>query len=275
MRRAGWLVTLALLAACTGDPPPTTAPAPEVTFSFSQHRVDENSPRANLRVVNLDPERPLEVTAIGLDWPGYGAGFTEPHRSTIPVGLTTDLRLTLPEPECGSPDVTEVPAVGVVETLGGGRARGPLAPAGQDFLEALWSRACNAAAVADVADVEVGDRWRVVGAARDAGYVGTIDLVRTGSPGTGLEVRGLEGSILFELTAGRPRELPPGQEVLRIPVRLTPFRCDPHARGETTQAFLFRLDVSVDGGPTRRITVTGDDPGWQADAMDYLDDACG
>lgn len=274
MLRPAWLVAVLLLAGCSSEGETTAPPepAPEVAFSVSQHRADENTPRANLRVVNLDEERPVEVTAIGLDWAGYGGEFTEPHESTVPPGQTLDLTMTFPDPVCDVTDPT--PATGII-TVGGERVTGELEEAGQSFLESLWRRACNAAAVAAVADLRIGDRWRQVGHGTDAAYVGSIVVARTGAPASTLSVTGFEGSILFDLATDPPFTLEPRQQRLVLPVRLTPFRCDAHARGETTQAFLFQLDVVVGDDPARRVTVTSDDEDWQIAAMDYLDEACG
>lgn len=277
MRRLVLLLPALALVACTADSAPSpgsTVREPPVALSFSQHRVDENTPVANLRVINLDEQRPVEVVAVGVDWPGYGGEHVEANEATVMAGQTLDLRMTLPEPACGQ-GAASTPAYGVIQTADGATVRARLEEAGQGFLASLWSRACNLAAVDAVASLRVGDRWRVSGRGGDAAFVGSIDVERTGSPDARLTVPNLEGSILFDLTAGRPRVLRPGQERLDIPVRLTPFRCDPHARGETTQAFLFRLDIAIDDAPSHRISLTGDDPRWQVRAMDYLDDACG
>lgn len=267
------LLVLLSLGACTGEARPEPAtPDPDLSFSVSQYRSDEHTARANLRVINHDEETPVVVSETGLDWEGYGDPFSEPQDATVLPGQALDLRMTFPEPAC---DVTDpVPARGTA-VVSGRRVTLELEEAGQSFLESLWRRACNAAAVEAVADISLGDRWRQVGEGGSATYAGDIVVRRTGSRGTALEVTGLEGSILFALEADPPFVLRPGQGRLLVPVSLSPFRCDPHARGEATQAFLFRLDVTVGSGPSRRITVAGDDPAWQGAAMDYLDRTCG
>jgi len=275
VRIAALLLTV-VLAGCTQQADaPTAEPAPDVAFSVSQHRVDENTPVANLRVVNLDEDRPVDVTEVGVDWPGYGGEHVEPNEATVMPGQTLDLRMTLPEPTC-TDEVLQQPAYGVIAVAGGEQVRGRLEPAGQSFLESLWRRSCNTAAVSAVADLRFGDRWRTVGRGTSASYVGSFVVDRTGSPDSELAVEGIEGSILFDLAPrGLPAVLGPGQDRLVLPVRLSPFRCDAHARGETTQAFLFRLDVAVDGAEPVRVTLTTDDEDWKIRAMDYLDGACG
>jgi hypothetical protein len=267
-----WAVAAVLvLSACSAAPGTAPAAPPDLAFSVSQYRADENTPRANLRVVNADPDHAVEVTTIGLDWAGYGPEFGEPHESTVPPGQTLDLTMTFPEPDCDAEDAG--PATAVV-TVAGQRVTGELEPAGQGFLESLWRRSCNRAAVEEVAGVRLGERWRQRGRGEAASYDGSIVLERR-EAGPPLTVTNLEGSILFRLDADPPFRLGPGRPRLVVPVRLTPFRCDAHARGETTQAFLFRLDVEVGDGPSRRITITTEDADWRMAAMDYLDEACG
>lgn len=266
------MVAVALLAGCSGaDPVPPTDAAPHVAFSVSQYRADENTPFANLRVVNLDRAQAVQVTGIGLDWPGYGAPFMRPEEATVMAGQTLDLRMRLPEPVCDAPATG--PATGVAE-IDGVRVARPLQAAGRSMLRSLWSRTCHARAVAAVADLRLGRVWRRVDGGAEPAYVGTLVVTRTPGSTARLVVTGVTGSILFEAAAATPVVLPPDRNRLVLPVRLTPFRCDPHARGETTQAFLFRIDVVVDDQPSRRITITRHDETWRGAAMDYLDAAC-
>src|SRR5512134_4186240 len=59
------VVLLTPAAGCSSsEPDRPDEPAPRVAMSFSQHRIDEGSDRANLRVVN-ETDRPAQVTEIG------------------------------------------------------------------------------------------------------------------------------------------------------------------------------------------------------------------
>ena len=199
-------VTLA--SACSaGDDDGTSPPAPDVEMSFSQHRIDEGSARANLRVVNNGDE-PAEVTEIGLDSAGYG-NHLEDHRSTIAPGQTIDLRMTLPEPVC---DAEPVPAYGVA-TIDGRAVRERLDRFGEAFVESLWRRRCNQLAVTTVADLAWHFDFDAVGTGRASYLEGAVDLDRVPGTTDTLQVRGMQGSVLFRLTptarpvAGRGRRL--------------------------------------------------------------------
>lgn len=241
-----------------------------MAFSVSQYRADENTPFANLRVVNVDRDRSVEVTAIGLDWPGYGESFTRPEDATVIAGQTLDLRMRLPDPVCDAPRGRPS---GIAE-IDGVRVTRPLAAAGRSMLRSLWSRDCHARAVAAVADLRLGRAWRRVDTDTGAAYAGALVVTRTTGSTARLVVTEVTGSILFEAAAATPAVLRPGEQRLVVPVRLTPFRCDPHARGETTQAFLFRIDVVLADQPSRRVTITRRDQAWRGAAMDYLDTTC-
>jgi hypothetical protein len=239
-----------------------------VTLSWSQHRVDEGSARANLRVVN-DGDEDLAVTAIGVDSPGYGL-HVEDHDSVVPAGQTIDLRMTLPEPRC---DADPVPAYGIVRA-GDRIAKERLEPQGQDFLESLWRRRCNQLSVTNVADVSWDwGGYDAVGTGRASYLPGALVLRRVPGTDTPLRVVGMQGSVLFRL---EPQSLPPlgpDDDVVEVPVRLRWGRCDAHAIGESSQTFLWKLDVAVGDAEPVRVTVTVDEEA-EAPLLGYLRDAC-
>jgi hypothetical protein len=260
-------VTLA--AACSADGGDgTSRPAPDVEMSFSQHRIDEGSARANLRVVNNGDE-PAEVTEIGLDSAGYG-NHLEDHRSTIPPGQTIDLRMTLPEPVC---DAEPVPAYGLA-TIDGRAVREPLDRFGEAFVESLWRRRCNQLAVTTVADLAWRFDFDAVGTGRASYLRGHLDLDRIPGTTETLQVRGMQGSVLFRLTPTARPVLRKDAASVSVPLRLAWGRCDAHAIGESSQTFLWKLDVSVDGAAPVRITTTVADED-KAPLLAYLKDACG
>ena len=58
-----------------------------------------------------------------------------------------------------------------------------------------------------------------------------------------------------------------------MPLRLRWGRCDEHAISESSQTFLWKLDVSVDGQEPVRITTTVDDAD-KSPLLGYLKKAC-
>lgn len=270
------LVLTAGLAACSDDgagAQGTETRTLDVTMSFSQHRIDEGKPIANLRITNNDPEQRLEVSAIGLDWDGYPElTQLQPQDSVVLPEQTLDIRLQLPEPTCDADPGT--PARGIVEA-GGAAATEQLQESGQDFLVSIWSRACTVQRVAEVVDLAFDDEWRTTGRGPDEVLEGSLVLTRTAGSTEPAGIDGVEGSILLQAAARTPVVLAPGQESLRVPVTFTPYRCDAHARGESQQAFLFRVDVTIADEPARRITLTPTWEGFPDLAMDYHARACG
>lgn len=256
------VTALLVVTGCSSASQGTDATAAQVRLSVSQHRVDDGTDVANLRVINQE-DRTVEVSAIGLESPAYEAVLL-PHDSPVYPQGTVDMRLTLPAPDCAR---DPRPAYGVVE-VDGVTVRRELEPAGQEFLESLWRRRCNDLAVAAAADV--GFSW---GSVRGDRLPGAVVVTRT--PGSTAQVRvaGLQGSVLFELVDLRPRDPEPGATTTRSPVTLRPARCDEHALGETQQAFLFKVDVSLDGAAPVRVTreVAPEDRGR---LLRFLRDAC-
>ena len=261
------MVLLTSVAGCSSDDAATPDAPPAVAMSFSQHRIDEGSDRANLRVVNESDEA-AQVTEIGLDSDGYGE-YVEEHDSLIRPGQTIDLRMTLPEPVC---DASPTPAFGIV-TIGGARIRQELDRFGQDFVESLWRRRCNLLSVTTVADLA----WRfdhdAVGSGRASYLHGSLELTRKPGTTTPLRVQGMQGSVLLRLEPTARPPLGPDDDSVAVPVRLRWGRCDEHAMSESSQTFLWKVDISVDGKEPVRITTTVDD-GDKAPLLAYLKKAC-
>ncbi|MET1058893.1 MAG: hypothetical protein ABWX84_04820 [Nocardioides sp.] len=263
------VVLLTSVTGCSSDSAgDSEEPAPRVEMSFSQHRIDEGSDRANLRVVN-DSDRPAQVTEIGLDSAGYGE-HVEDHDSLVQPGQTIDLRMTLPEPVC---DASPTPAYGIV-TIAGTRIREKLDTFGQDFVESLWRRTCNLLSVTTVADLAWRFDYEAVGTGRASYLRGVLGVTRKPGATTPLRVVGMQGSVLFRLQQTARPTLGPDDEQASVPLRLRWGRCDEHAISESSQTFLWKLDISVDGKEPVRITTTVDESD-RAPLLDYLKKACG
>lgn len=265
-------VLLALAGGCSADEDATgkpAAPRPDLVLAFTQLLPDEGTDRGLLRVRN-DTSDPVEITGVGLDWPGYGEPFRQDKQVAIGAGRTMDLKLTLPEPVC---EETEQPVHGIVEVVGR-PLRQPLSPAGQTFLRHLWGRQCSARFVAERLDITYGERWSQGGPDGNPRAVGVLRLTRVAGDER-VELLGVQGSVLYGFALTGATRLDPGQDVLEAPVAILPGdRCDEHARGQATAPFTFRLTLRIGEAPPGKVLVPPP-PAGQAAATTVLDRACG
>ncbi len=240
------------LGGCTAgsdEADPTTAvQAPRVTLGLTQLIPEEGTDQALLRVTN-DGDAPVVVTDVGLDWPGYGPAFAVANDATVEPGRTLDLRTTLPAPVCDAPSPD--PASGVLETTLG-RVVAPLKDTSQDYLRRLWRTQCDAQVVSEALSLDFEGGWTQEGTADGASAASTLVLTRRAGDEP-LEVRRVDGSVLYELALDEPVLVAPGEDSGRTTVRILPGnRCDEHARGQATAPFDFELGLVVGD---RRVSV--------------------
>lgn len=297
------MVVALALAACSGTPTPEGAgepggPSPSsatpsqrqtivvepipvppgIHLSFVQQRIDEGTHRAQVRVVN-GTDRTLRVREVGVDWAGYPF---ELQRTDYPVypDQTIDLRYVLPRARCTTAAAT-APIRGVAVT-DRGTIRRPMGEDGVRFLTRIHDAECTARRLDATATLSYADTWRP--ATRDGRPVlrGSLVLTRparaTGaSADRTLAVTQVEGSVLFDLSlAGDParRTLRAGQRRAVVPIVVRDGgRCDPHSRGQSTQTFLFRAFLSLDGAPEVSRLVPPD-RAQQRRLLAFLDRAC-
>ena len=230
----------------------TLPPVPHgIHLSFVQQRIDEGSRRSQVRVVNGN-DKTLRVRSVGLAWPGF-PGPRQEARYRIFAKQTIDLRYLLPRADCDQA-APQVPVRAVVETSEGVVER-PVMEDGVRFVLRLWDAACAGRRLDAAASFTFDGPWTRT--LRDGRPVLRTHLVLT-RPGTQrgeteVEVVRLEGSVLFDLSLGGGSSravLRPGRPRTRIPVIVRDGgRCDPHSLGQSTQTFLFRASVRLDGGP--------------------------
>lgn len=252
---------------------PETVPA-GIGVSFVQQTIDAGSRRADVRVRN-GTGRPLPVTAVGVDWPGF-PGRVQPVDYTVPARSVIDLHYRLPRPDC-RPGSASAPMNGVV-VVPGRRIVRPIPAAGRRFLHRLHGTACDAREVAahvtpawDVsgrpAEVESGTRLDAV---RRAGLVLTRRPRHDPRP---VRVTQVRGSVLFELALAGSARLPADRRRTSVPIAISPGRCDEHARSQSTQTFVWRIWLRVGGG--RALPLVLEPPrGRRAALLAWLDRAC-
>jgi hypothetical protein len=240
MKSLGAVVALILVAAgCAEYSGPVTAT--DVQLSFVQIRIDEGTNRAQLRVIN-DSDRDLQVTGVGLDWPGYG-DFLLDYDTVVDPGRVLDLRVTLPEPRCTP---TDAPVTGVLR-VGDEVIRDRLDESGWGYVTRIWERRCHDLEVTQGVSITYGKTWRLVGTGRDTWLVGSLQLDRKAAVGP-IEITRVLGSVLLELHLRTPAVLPAGSDRASFPLRIRVPRCDSHALSESSQTFHFQIWVRFGDG---------------------------
>ncbi len=186
---------------------------------------------------------PHAVTGLVLDSPWYKPVEVTPRDFTLTSGpVLVPLPYGVADCRHGSPapgaDVGQV-----VLTTQDGQRRIPLRPHPDNLVAQRHRRECAVAAIAEVADLAFGDAWTPV-----APRVVTGDLVVAMAGGASIEVRGVEGNIIFAMEAEQPLPfaVDPGSTG-RLAVRASAARCDTHALIEAKRKLHFPLAVSLDG----------------------------
>lgn len=252
--------------------PPETVP-PGVAISFSQQRTDEGTRAARVRVSN-GTGRTLRVRAVDVEWDAFpGPPQAEPY--PVPAQSVIDLPFRLPRADC-APRAAAAPMRGVVVTKDR-TIRRDMAADGRRFLERLWRSECAARAIDAVVDL----RWDVSGDPDEVESGEWLDAVRrvslvvrrTGTRDRSVEIAQAQGSVLFELDVPSTA-IGPGSPKVRIPVDVSPGRCDEHGRSQATQPFTWRVWISLDGGEPQAVIVAP--RGREQEVLlDWLDRACG
>lgn len=261
-----------LLAACSGhDPAEPDAPAPDfegVSLSFIQLRLDEGSDFAQLRVVN-ESQKALQVTGVGLDWPGYGEFVTD-YDTVVEAGRVLDLRFALPEPDCREV-APELPVVGQLRTAEG-LVRDELDESGTGYVTRIRTRTCDDLRVARAARLTYGD-WRLVGRGRRATLEGVARLDAVSTDSAPVALRSIAGTVLLRLTLQRPLRVSARVPGDATPVTVDVPRCDEHALTESSQTFHFKPTFEF-GGPDRVTVLRIPDAATRQAGQRLLREAC-
>lgn len=269
---------LLLQGGCSGNAPVDDAStsAPVLAATLTQSRVNEGTRLINAELTNTS-DSPVTVETVTLDSSQFGALTPEPKGSVFAPGATIDLAIDYGEPDCDG----ALEQASYTVTLGDGSTQELSIDAdGMAWLGRLYDRECALASIADVATIEYGERFRR--ARVDGELVLAGDLLVHRPPGSDrsatLTIRGLAGSVLIRFepdpVGSLPVDLPADQERLEVPITFSPFRCDQHARGQSSQTFLLSVYVVLPGEPQQRLILVPD-RGLEGQILDLIADVCG
>ncbi len=269
MRTVAAVLALLLTAGCSGETSPEADRAQPVTpghrtitllpetvppgtgISFIQQRIDEGTPRSQVRVVN-GTDHPIHVRAVGIDWEGFPAD-AQPLTTIVPAQTILDLRYRLPAPDCRASAYSSTMAGVVVTTKR--TIRRSMPADGRRFLERLWRTACDEQTIARAVQVRLDFTGRPdtveSGTGLEAARRGHLVLTRVGAGREQVEVTQTHGSVLFTLATPAGRELAPYRRRVRLRLDVIPGRCDEHARSQATQTNVWTIRVRI--GATRRV----------------------
>lgn len=247
-QRHTWITGVALLAlaGCTTSAQPAAEETPSTdgfAVKVMQYRPDEVNRVLVVKVGNTSQDGVVAVDGLEVVAPGFdGVGEVEVMANISP-GRQFDLRIPYGEPVCAGDDPTGdvVVRIGVPDS---DAVREFVAPPGSEVLAKVREQECMVSNALDASPLKWSEVWRRVGAGDRVVGEGRL-LVGPVAPGNRLEIRGMDGSVLFTPQVdGLPLVLAPG-ESRRVAVRVAPQRCDPHAMADGSKGFEFQVRVRL------------------------------
>ena len=247
-QRYTWIAGVALLA-LTGcsTPAEPTAEEPPSTDGFAvevmQYRPDEVNRVLVVKVGNTSEDGVVAVDGLEVVAPGFDGVGEVDVTANISPGRQFDLRIPYGEPVCAGDD----PTGDVVVRLGvpdSGAVRKFVSPPGSDVLAKVREQECTVSDALAASPLRWSTEWRRIGAGDRVVVEGRL-LVGPVARGQRLQIRGMDGSVLFTpLVDGLPLALAPG-ESRRVAVSVAPQRCDPHAMADGSKGFEFQVRVRL------------------------------
>jgi hypothetical protein len=268
------LVATCTVAGCAAARPAPERPAPGLLASVTQFRPDEGTRNLHAGITNRGG-RPVTVTSATVVWSGFSWSTVRVPAEPVPPGQTAAFVVRYGAPHCA----TRPGAPYLRTVVDGRRLVLPLTVDIPGLLPRLRAHACGEQRLARTASLRLRLARRTVVRGGAEYLPGTVLLRRRPGTSTPVSVVDLGGSVLFDLVpAGEgalPFRLAPADRVRRLPVLVgSAGRCDPHARGNSSQTFLFSTYSRLGGGPVvRSIFVPA--PSVQQRLWHLLDRACG
>jgi hypothetical protein len=220
---------------------------------------------------------PVTVATVALDSSQFAPVPAAEKESPFAPSQTIDLSIEYGNPTCDGPLKQ---ASFTVQLADGSTVELSIDSAGMEWLDRLYTKECALRSINDIATITYGPEFKR--AIVDGQLVLTGELIlrrpTDGDAAQSLTVRSLGGSVLVRMEPNPPPELPavlkPGIDELRIPISLGAFRCDQHARGQSSQTFLLSAFVKPPDLPQQRVILVPS-RSVQNQVFDLIDDVCG
>jgi hypothetical protein len=189
---------------------------------------------------------PIEVRLVGLVADHFAVLAPEVKSALIPPGSRTDLQVDFGElVDCGGATALSAAVEIEVARPPGSPAQHAVVPIDPAPLDTIRDEECAQLVVTDAVDIRFAEESAVEGGVlateliidRRAG-----DEVVTASSLRGTELIGLQQA---PQTTDPVAVLDPGEASVRVPVEFQVIRCDPHAVGQSTRTYDFKLWVAV------------------------------
>lgn len=240
-------------------------PLEGISVALEQSRDNENRHLIQV-VLTSTGAAPVAVERLQLRAPG----FTDVAPTVRADVLRPGRRLAFPV-AYGAADCARSGSARVVvghRTTDGLRETTLPVPADDPLLPRLHRRECDLRRLARAVDIGFGSDWRRTGDTA----VGRLVLRRRPAGGS-VELRSVEGTVLFTLRTARRLPVRVSAPQVELPVTVRPSRCDPHALIESKRSFDFPYVASLDGGRPLTLTARPDAAGV-ALLEQLLRDAC-
>jgi hypothetical protein len=265
--RAAGLIALSLVGCEATEEAPQPAPAPEVSVTVLQQRVDEATRTVGVEATNHG-RTPVHVSSVRLSGGGLDSRAS-PLDTDLQPGLTVALRTSYGSPDC---DDRDDPVVATLE-VDGRAVELPVDGDGQQEVDRLLDVDCARQTLAATTGVRLAGPYRTVGGAEPR-LRGRLVLQRR-EPGPPVDVRSLGGSVLVDLRpVDEPVDLGSDADRAVTPVLLgSTGRCDAHALGGSTQTFLLSAYVILGDAAEQRVVLTPP-PSVQDQVLRVVDRAC-
>lgn len=263
----------------TADPSATDAGLPDAPFraDLNQNRIQEGSRDVNAKLTNVSGA-PLTVSTIALHSTQFEPMPPAEKGSTFTPGATIDLVVEYGEPTCEG----ELEQLAYDVTLDDGSTiTVPVNRHGVAWIRRLYDRDCALDDIHSIASIAYADtsaftREQVDGELKLVGDL-VIKANPEAAPDASFTVDEVFGSVLVNFGARSADELPrtftASEGELRLPLSIGAFRCDPHARGESSQTFLWSVYLTPSDGPQVRLILTPDQH-LKLATLNLIDDVC-